>query len=294
MGTEAEEINAQSIGVCASELQMVGRHDFSGWISIPYPAREETVNSRSSLKVYVRDSHPQEAKLRPIVLLHGLSRSSSFFNNLTRQYLAEGRRVLSVDLSNTGLTLAENGILQDFDLQRDAQIVASIVERFRMPRFTLLGHSRGGGVALTLAAQLGKQVKNLILVNTYVEWLGSSLLNPWTRILMKPSVKESLQRRPQDEVPQDRRVTFDLEVAGVLETLTSMAGANVYVAARNISPETKVVIVGGEKDTRLAPKELLEKLKAEIPGSELVMSPAGHYVPTEDAELVLAVTRRLR
>jgi len=97
----------------------------------------------------------------PLVLLHGIATDRHIWDMVTPLLAAE-RRVISVDLPGFGGS-APTG--EEFDLERVATRIARglSAQGIRGP-FDLVGHSLGGGVALTLAARRPRAVQRLVLV----------------------------------------------------------------------------------------------------------------------------------
>lgn len=97
----------------------------------------------------------------PLVLLHGIATDRHIWDLVT-PLLAADRRVISVDLPGFGGS-APTG--EEFDLERVATRIGRglSAQGIRGP-FDLVGHSLGGGVALTLAAIRPRTVRRLVLV----------------------------------------------------------------------------------------------------------------------------------
>lgn len=97
----------------------------------------------------------------PLVLLHGIATDRHIWDLVT-PLLAADRRVVAVDLPGFGGSPPAG---EEFELdQVAAQIAEGLAEHGIGGPFDLVGHSLGGGVALTLAAQVPGMVRRLMLV----------------------------------------------------------------------------------------------------------------------------------
>src|SRR4028119_1708058 len=84
---------------------------------------------------------------RPVVLLHGGLGAIEMFGEVL-PLLAEGRRVVAVDLQAHGRT-ADVGRPLDYETMADD--VAALIGRLGFERADVMGYSLGGGVALQTA-----------------------------------------------------------------------------------------------------------------------------------------------
>ena len=97
----------------------------------------------------------------PLVLLHGIATDRHIWELVT-PLLAARRRVIAVDLPGFGASAPAG---EEFDLERVAFSIARALKAQGIRRpFDLVGHSLGGGVALTLAARGPGAVRRLVLV----------------------------------------------------------------------------------------------------------------------------------
>ena len=98
----------------------------------------------------------------PLLLLHGGLGSIDMFRPLLPQ-LAEGRKVIAVDLHGHGRTALGDRRIDLDDMGSD---MAEVVRRLGHEKVDVLGYSLGGGVALRFAARHPLQVRRLVLVST--------------------------------------------------------------------------------------------------------------------------------
>ena len=97
----------------------------------------------------------------PILLLHGGLGSIDMFRPLLPK-LAEGRRIIAVDLHGHGRTSLGDREISLIDMGDD---MAKILEQLGYAQVDVLGYSMGGFVAFRLAVQHPDSVRRLVLVS---------------------------------------------------------------------------------------------------------------------------------
>lgn len=97
----------------------------------------------------------------PLVLVHGFASSLYTWSEILPA-LARSHDVVALDLPGFG------GSDQPADLRWPAlpRAVLGLMDRLGLPRATIVGHSLGGAVALTLAAGAPRRVERLVLVDS--------------------------------------------------------------------------------------------------------------------------------
>src|SRR5579863_934676 len=97
----------------------------------------------------------------PLILLHGIATDRHIWDLVVPE-LATGRRVVTLDLPGFG---GSAPVGEDFDLERVAErIVHGLTGRGIHGPLDLVGHSLGGGIAITLATAHPRLVRRLVLV----------------------------------------------------------------------------------------------------------------------------------
>lgn len=153
----------------------------------------------------------QTGEGEPLVLLHGIATDRRIWD-LVVPRLALSRRVVTVDLPGFGQSAP---VGEDFSLDLVARRIArGLAARGISAPFDLVGHSLGGGVALTLAASRPRLVRHLVLV-------APAGLRPL------PSPVPNLLAAAADAVLAARRSAASLaEVAWGRRLLLAMTAAN--------------------------------------------------------------------
>ena len=97
----------------------------------------------------------------PLILLHGAFGSTGMFADILPA-LAEGRRVIAVDLQAHGRTADIDRPLSVYSMADD---VAALIRHLGLGRADVMGYSMGGGVALQIAVRHSGLVRKLVVVS---------------------------------------------------------------------------------------------------------------------------------
>ena len=143
---------------------------------------------------------------RPLILLHGGLGAIEMFGEVLA-LLAEGRRVVAVDLQAHGRTA---DVERPLAYEAMADDVAALIEHLGFGAADVMGYSLGGGVALQTAIRHPEAVRKLVVVSSpfrrdgwYSEVLaGMAQLGPEAAELMKATPMYALYSgvapRPDD------------------------------------------------------------------------------------------------
>lgn len=96
----------------------------------------------------------------PIILLHGIASNSTTWRNVT-PLLPDNKRVVAFDLLGFGVSPKPDWAT--YNLDDHAKAVAATIKKLRLKRVTLVGHSMGSLIAVHVASQYPKLVKQLVL-----------------------------------------------------------------------------------------------------------------------------------
>jgi pimeloyl-ACP methyl ester carboxylesterase len=200
---------------------------------------------------------------RPLVLLHGgLGSGDMFGPNLTA--LAEGRRVITVDLQGHGRTA-------DIDRRLSTELmagdIAALITHLKLDRPDLMGYSLGGGVAVFVALRHPELVGKLVIVSTpikrdafYADILAQQAqVGPDAAEMMKQTpmyqLYASIAPRPEDwarllgKIGEAMKVDFDLskEIGRITAPTLVVAGdADIFPPAHAV--EVFGLLGGGQRD----------------------------------------------
>ncbi|AWB85269.1 alpha/beta fold hydrolase [Mycetocola zhujimingii] len=214
------------------------------------------------------------------ILLHGIGMGRRYWGTLTDTLGAHGR-VFALDLPGFGdapepetpLTMAQSG-----------DLIAELVERMRLERVVLVGHSMGSQVAAEAAARHPDLFESLVLI--------SPTVNPDER-----RVSTQARRLAQDLWGAKRRVlgfgvVYYLKAGPrwYTKTLRMMMRHEVEKIMPQIRANT--LIVRGSDD-KLCPRSWVDRIVAAIPRSRYVEVPGtGHEVMMTNGKAVGALIAR--
>ena len=98
----------------------------------------------------------------PVVLVHSMAGSSAHWARQL-QHLRTSRRAIALDLRGHGSSEPpQDG---EYSVRSMASDVHSVADALHLPRFVLVGHSLGGGVALAYAGAHPERVAGLLLLD---------------------------------------------------------------------------------------------------------------------------------
>lgn len=113
------------------------------------------------MQVHYRDQGVQSDSV-PLILLHGMSSSLNTWDSVVF-YLANHRRVISLDLPGFGLTGPSPENMYNFDYYN--KFIDSFTRRLQLTKFTLVGNSMGGSIAWNYALFNPAVVDKLVLID---------------------------------------------------------------------------------------------------------------------------------
>jgi pimeloyl-ACP methyl ester carboxylesterase len=117
----------------------------------------------------------------PLVVIHGGGGDArSWQHNISE--LAREYTVYAPDLPGYGLTQPLKG---KYHIPELADFMAKFTKTLGLEKFSVVGHSLGGGVALNLALKIPSQIKKLVLVSSLC--LGNDIAF-WLRLISLPTI----------------------------------------------------------------------------------------------------------
>jgi magnesium chelatase accessory protein len=234
-----------------------------------------------------------------VLLLHGAGASSHSWGALT-PYLADGRRVIALDLPGHGWTRSPRGRARLGDVAAD---IANLCAQEGWAPDLVIGHSAGGAVSLELARQGRIFPTRLVVVNGALEsfrgaagWLFPVMarvlaLNPLTGLLISHGGRSTNQVRSilssagstLDEAGLSNYARLIERRAHVDGTLAMMAQWSLDDLNRALPQiTTPTLFIHGEKDGAVA-VSVAQRAAAMMPNAELVTLPGIGHLAQEEA-----------
>ncbi|NNL56176.1 MAG: alpha/beta hydrolase [Pseudomonadales bacterium] len=103
-----------------------------------------------------------ESELRPVLCLHGWLDNSESFARLAP--LMVGCEVVAIDMAGHGET-SHRAAHARYDIYDDLEDINDIADALGWQQFSLLGHSRGAGIALLYTTVMPERISSLVLLD---------------------------------------------------------------------------------------------------------------------------------
>ena len=244
-----------------------------------------------------------------IVLLHGFASSQRWWDQVAPDLAQRGLRVIRFDLLGHGNSeKPRDGYAPD----EQARLVAAALDKLRVKRATVVGHSMGGTVATALVEQKPRLVRKLAVLGTTPRE-GYAELPLTGRVAGWPVVGELVRRFAPDQVIKaglDSAFADDVEVPDEfvddLDGMTfsaydkSSAESREYVEERANSDRVAdarvpLLVIFGTADEIVDP-DAADRWKKDVPRARVVkMEDVGHSPhweqPRDVTELLLEFAR---
>jgi len=222
--------------------------------------------------------------------------------------LGERGRVVAVDLPGHGASPARDfsGNMSDY-----AALVRDVIAQLDLRDLTVVGHSMGAQIAMTVALETRARIERLVLVapagiETFSEAEAAKIRSLQTPELLRNFSRETLLRvmralfflEPVDLAAQvegrlQRMASSDGEAyaLSLSRSVDGMLGGRVY--ERLPSLRMPVLVLFGEEDLAIPNRlvhtgtsaEVAEKAQQALPQAQVIMIPrTGHMVPVEAPE----------
>jgi pyruvate dehydrogenase E2 component (dihydrolipoamide acetyltransferase) len=235
----------------------------------------------------------------PALLLHGFGADLNTWM-FTQPALADGRRVVALDLPGHG------GSAKQLD-RADAESLAAIVDHalnaLGIERLHLVGHSMGGGIAISLALREPERVATLTLISSASlgPEINAAFIDGFVRAARRREAIEALKLLVHDPALVSRTMIEDVlrykRLDGVPEALAAFAEEwfpdgrqRVALGDAVAALKLPVQIIWG-RDDRIIPVAHAEGLASHLPVH--ILEQTGHLPHMEKAGEVNRLIKRL-
>ena len=234
----------------------------------------------------------------PLILLHGMSSSLNTWDSVVF-YLANHRRVISLDLPGFGLTGPSPENMYNFDYYN--KFIDSFTRRLQLTKFTLVGNSMGGSIAWNYALFKPAAIDKLVLIDAagYPKRGESGSLGfkiastPLINNILLFATPKALVRKSLETIYYDQSRVTDAQVerfhdmairegnrpAALLIFKGSFGTSSVKRKIDEI--KTPTLILWGEKDNLIS-VENAHRFNQDIKNSKLEIYPNVGHVPMEE------------
>jgi pimeloyl-ACP methyl ester carboxylesterase len=248
-----------------------------------------------------------------VLLIHGLPGTAEDFNLVTR--LLPGRRTIAID--RPGYGFSTDGY---FPFPRQLQAVQELIERLRLGRPILVGHSYGGAISLAFAEHRPGEVRGLVLVDAAATCtrvggfaraqtqllrvldlpVVSQIANAtFSQLLLTVAAKqgdaEAFDPAPIAPAHIHRVLAINMKRGNLEAIAGERLAANGVVEALNRGLRrihVPTVVIQGEQDKLVHP-QCGRRLAAELPDARREMVSGGHMAIYTHPQVVAAAVRSL-
>ena len=113
----------------------------------------------NGIDVFIEEVNPQGTKT--LVLLHGFTGSTKTWQHVVKS-LPQSIRCIMVDLIGHGQTSAPENV-ECYTMAFQLEVLHELFQQLKLEKFTLLGYSMGGRVALSYAMKYPEKIEQLLL-----------------------------------------------------------------------------------------------------------------------------------
>lgn len=223
----------------------------------------------------------------PILFLHGWGISSEPYHE-TLELLAQQYPVIAPDLPSFARSTYTN-FIPDYDSY--AQILLSFLDYLNLQQVHLVGHSLGGGIAITLAALVPERVKSVVLVDSTGN-PSVSLPEVAVRRAVEMTAQLFLPKLPLKlvDIPQVFSHNLLFNTGNVIQALL----LSLQVDLKHLLPQIQApcLLLWSDKDLT-TPLDAAQEMSAKIPDSRLTIVEEGFHewglwYPEKFASTILA------
>lgn len=214
--------------------------------------------------------YEDEGQGEVIVLLHGFLENSDMWNDLKPE-LIKTKRVVCVDLLGHGQSECIGYVHTMSDM---AEAVLAVLNELKIRKYTIIGHSMGGYVALSMAEKNSESVKCLCLMNsTYkADDDERKAVRKRANKMIQTNFESMVRMSFTNLFSPESRITHALELDDALK-LALKTPVQGYIAAQEgmmlredkfeflKTLDAKKLIIIGQKDPVVDGKKLLEDNK---------------------------------
>ncbi|MFM2016643.1 MAG: hypothetical protein RL007_299 [Bacteroidota bacterium] len=246
--------------------------------------------------------YADSGKGRVVVLLHGFLESLEvWYGNGFAQELAKQYRVIAIDLPGHGKSECVGYVHR---MERMAKVVKRVMDELGLRRYTLVGHSMGGYVALAFAEKYSGNVTGLCLFHSTAHAdseakridrerairLVKKAPLKYTNALVTNLFALANVRYMQEEIRWLRRIASRTKVQGVVACLEGMKirKDRTTVLRYAVFP---VMIIAGTRDNILPYESLVQLSQVNTSVKLITLEKTGHLGFLESKEISL---RKLR
>ncbi len=231
-----------------------------------------------------------------IVLLHGFLENQTMWQEIT-PILAQKKRIITIDLLGHGKT---DNLSYVHTMETQAQMVKALLTHLRLRKYSLIGHSLGGYIALAFSELFPTNLKGLCLMNstTLADTPEKKINRDRAIKMVKKNASTFIKMAIPNLFTSESKLNYTKEINQVKEQalLTSTQGVIASLEGMKIRENRNVILhnnsfkklfIIGKKDPLLAYKSLLKEV--ENTNTKVIEFPNGHMSHIENKEELIVV-----
>ncbi len=202
-----------------------------------------------------------------IILIHGWSESHVVFNNISK-LLSRKYRCISIDLPGFGGSDA----IPDVTLNKVSRLIKKLVDRLKIKKYSLVGHSLGGAVTLVYADSHQDEIDKVVLISPFVTFkqFSKSVIYVIRNIVPVLISKILNSKKP------------NLYAVNAFKIAYLLSNTDLYKYLRRVRKD--ILLVYGTKDSLLSIRPLQPLLGIMNNLHLAIFQDVRHYIFTYDAE----------
>jgi len=260
-------------------------------------------NASDGAKLFYRDSGAGPA----LICLHGLTRNSSDFDLL--RPLLPGHRIIALDARGRGRS--DHSGAATYTVPRECEDVLNLLDHLQIGAAAFLGTSRGGMVAMALAARARERILGLYLNDIGPEMEHEGRMRITTYVGLQPrerSIDERVAAMPQHhpgfagvpearwreevlhhfaETPEGLRISYDPALRDAFMATLNRA-PNMWHGFDALAARPVAVIRGANSDI-LSPRIVAEMTRSRPDLIHTVVPGRGHMPLLDEPESIAAL-----
>lgn len=240
-----------------------------------------------------------------IVFVHGFGAAIDWWDDIAPE-LASDHQVIRIDLIGHGGTAAPRS---GYSIERQAALVAAILDKFGIDRATVIGHSMGGEVATALAELKAQRIERLVLIDSpptvgntftpltdafFTRVIGEFLSHFETDRMIRTGLAQGFAPGyavPRKFVADLRQLTYTAFREAHDGSVAYRRSKPPYERLAALNPIPPILAITGALDAIVPPEHL--KFYARVPGSQAaIIEGAGHSPMVENPTKTLQLIRQ--
>jgi 2-hydroxy-6-oxonona-2,4-dienedioate hydrolase len=235
----------------------------------------------------------------PVVMIHGFADSAYCYHKNVQTVLDRGFRVVLPEPPGLGQSDIPPAPYV-YSVENQAEAVRTCLDRMGIERFTLVGHSMGGGIALYLATHYPQRIAKLMVIDAAcydperfqffrlpgASYIAGAIAGKW---IMRMALHDVFYDKTKVTEAMVSEYAQPLRKPGYVKVLAELSkqyfsAAHTAMQSRYGHLEPPLTIVWGREDTWLPP-EFGDKLAHTVPNARLhLVQNAGHSPHQEQPE----------